>query len=110
MLFQLGGGFLSRVPVTFLKDAYGSFVGAINFAHLIVAAFIPAAQNVSAKLIPLEFDNSEDHFLFLFGCFLHTWKIQQVLFQGFVLPKCVLLEFTGPNMCNGQGVQALGLC
>jgi hypothetical protein len=53
MLVQLGLGFLSGISITFLKDAYGSFIRAINFGGLIVATFIPPAEGVSVKFIPL---------------------------------------------------------
>jgi len=63
MLVQLGCGFLSGVSITFLKDAYGPFVRAINFSRLIVVAFIPPVEDVSVKLIPLQFVSDACHFL-----------------------------------------------
>ena len=53
MLVQLGFGFLSGISITFLKDVYGSFVGLIHPDGLNVAAFIPPAEDVSVKFIPL---------------------------------------------------------
>jgi hypothetical protein len=53
MLGQLGGGFLSGISITFLKDTYGSFAGPINPGKLIIAAFIPPIKNTSVKSIPL---------------------------------------------------------
>src|SRR6476659_6753162 len=46
MLIQLGCGFLSGISITFLKDAYGPFVGVISLGRLIVAAFIPPAEDI----------------------------------------------------------------
>jgi hypothetical protein len=42
-------------------------VSLIHFVKLIVAAFRPALQDISAKFIPLEFANREDPFLSLGG-------------------------------------------
>jgi hypothetical protein len=53
MLAQLGYGFLPGISIPFLKDAYGPFVGLISLDKLIVAAFIPPAEDVSIKFVPL---------------------------------------------------------
>jgi hypothetical protein len=53
MLVQLRYGFLSGISITFLKDAYGPFIGAIKPGRLIVAVFIPAVKDISVKFIPL---------------------------------------------------------
>jgi hypothetical protein len=53
MLAQLGYGFLPGISIPFLKDAYGPFVGMISLGRLTVAAFIPPAEDVSVKIIPL---------------------------------------------------------
>ena len=67
MFLQLRGCFLPSISVTLLKDPYRSFVSLIHFVKLIVAAFRPALQDISAKFIPLEFANREDPFLSLGG-------------------------------------------
>ena len=62
MFVQLVCGFLFGISITFLKDAYGSFAGAINFGKFIVAAFIPPIEDISVKSIPVKFVYSAHHF------------------------------------------------
>jgi hypothetical protein len=63
MLFQLGGGLLSGISITFLQDADGSFVGTLSLDRLIVTAFIQPVKEGSPKFIPLYFVTSAYHFL-----------------------------------------------
>ena len=63
MLVQLRYRFLSGISITFLKDAYGPFTGAISLGSLIVAVRIPTVKDGSVKFIPLQFVRSACHFL-----------------------------------------------
>jgi hypothetical protein len=55
MLVQFVGGLLSGISITFLKDAYGPFLGAINPVKLILAVFVPPVDDFLAKFIDYHF-------------------------------------------------------
>ena len=57
MRVQFVHSFLSRISITFLKDAYGPFIFTVHLEELIIAAFLPPGEDFSAKFIPLAFED-----------------------------------------------------
>ena len=57
MLIQFIYGFLSGISITFLKDTDGPFTNVTNFDLSIIKAFVSPVEDVSAKFIPLAFED-----------------------------------------------------